>query len=192
MMSERFCCCHSLLYGQTDTYHMTAPPPHDSFWLVHYTANKKYVFIRKNMLDYLLWIFHNKNFVCNIFCKTLAHHQHCSLTRAGGDIIVASSRIDMFNVIYHWHMLNLLFCLPQLYVHSSPYTPVITTSMGNFEISSLHCNRDESSTSAMRCQHLTVSDEDGMSALISIISLMLGSSILHIIVCSQLRQAEQK
>ncbi len=33
-----------------------------------------------------------------------------------------------------------------------------------------------------------LSEEDAMSAGISTISLMLGSSILHIVACSQLRQ----
>ncbi len=47
------------------------------------------------------------------------------------------------------------------------------------------------STSAMRCQYLMVSDEDRMSACILSISLMLSSSLVHIELCSQLRQASK-
>ncbi len=40
------------------------------------------------------------------------------------DIVVA--RFDMLNVIYSLHTLILLVCLPQIYVHSSPNTSLIT------------------------------------------------------------------
>ncbi len=42
------------------------------------------------------------------------------------DIIVAFFSIDTLNVIYRTHMLILLVCLPQIYVHSSSYTLLIT------------------------------------------------------------------
>ncbi len=42
------------------------------------------------------------------------------------DIVVASSNIDTLNVIYHSHTVILLVCLLQIYVHSSPYTSIIT------------------------------------------------------------------
>ncbi len=64
---------------------------------------------------------------------------------------------------------------------------VLTMNMGNFEISSLYHNRDGRLTSTTRCQHLTVSDEDRMSAHLSVIFAMLSCSIVHIVVYSQLR-----
>ncbi len=61
------------------------------------------------------------------FFKTLAP-QHRALAIDYSDIVVdmASSGFDMLNVIYRSHMLILLICLPQIYVHSSPYTSLIT------------------------------------------------------------------
>ncbi len=66
------------------------------------------------------------------FFKTLAPHQHRALAiDYSSDIVVASSSIDTLNVIYHSHMLILLVCLPQIYVHSSPYTSLITRNALN-------------------------------------------------------------
>ncbi len=51
------------------------------------------------------------------------------------------------------------------------------------------CTPDDYVTSCTyRYQHLTVSDRDGISAHISSFSLTLCSSIVHIVVCSQLSQ----
>ncbi len=60
------------------------------------------------------------------FFKTLAP-QHCALAIDYSDIIVvmASSSFDTLNVIYCSHMLIKLVCLPQIYVHSSPYTQLV-------------------------------------------------------------------
>ncbi len=49
-------------------------------------------------------------------------------------------------------------------------------------------NRDGRSSSTTRCQHLMVSDEDPMSACILRLCVMLFCSIVHIVLCSQLRQ----
>ncbi len=42
------------------------------------------------------------------------------------DIVVVYSSIDTLNVIYRQHTLILLVFLLQIYVHSSPYTLLIT------------------------------------------------------------------
>ncbi len=55
----------------------------------------------------------------------------------------------------------------------------------------VHHNRDGCSTSAMKCQYLTVSDEDRMSACILSISLMLSSSLVHKVLYSQIRQSSK-
>ncbi len=53
-------------------------------------------------------------------------------------------------------------------------------------VPSLH-RKDGPLTSTTRCQHLTVSDEGGISVCISTISVMLSSSIVHLVISSQLR-----
>ncbi len=52
----------------------------------------------------------------------------------------------------------------------------------------VHQCRDGCSTSAMKCQHLMVSDEDRMTACILSISLNFGFSLVHVVLCFHLRQ----
>ncbi len=60
-------------------------------------------------------------------------------------------------------------------LHMTSYISVFMLTMrtGNFKITAVHRNVDGHPTSAM------VSDEDRMSACMSVIVLMLGSSLVH-------------
>ncbi len=60
------------------------------------------------------------------FFKTLVHQQRALAVDYNCDIVVASFSSDTLNVIYRSHSLILLVCLPQIYVHLSSYTSLIT------------------------------------------------------------------
>ncbi len=72
-------------------------------------------------------LFHYKFLFSIRFFKTLTPEHHV-LAIDYSDIVVAmaSSNFDTLNVIYWSHTLILLVCLPQIYVHSSRYTLLIT------------------------------------------------------------------
>ncbi len=62
-----------------------------------------------------------------MFFQNISTRSASCVDNHSSDIVVASSNIDMFNVIYHSHKVILLVCLPQIYVHSSLYITSLIT-----------------------------------------------------------------
>ncbi len=117
-------------------------------------------------------LFAYHKYICSHISRFIVNHQECLDQHHFFNESCLSILWAMRTCV--WHHAFLCWCQP--------------TSVDKFEISSQYNNRDGHSKSTMRCQHLMVSDEDGMSARISTISLMLGSSIVQIIEYSQLSQ----
>ncbi len=62
----------------------------------------------------------------SLFSIRFFQKNHALAVDYSSDIVVTSSSIDTLNVTYRSHMLILLGWLPQIYVHSSPDTSLIT------------------------------------------------------------------
>ncbi len=77
-------------------------------------------------------LFHYEIFHFNTFFQHISAPSACSVCRTFVETsFVASYSIDTLNVIYRLHTLIVLVCLLQIYVHSSPYTPLMTRNALN-------------------------------------------------------------